>query len=199
MSQTTPELGVITPPVCQMALLSLYGFIAKPDGNKLKITHNQQYMKQEPQIQSRSERPYVAIRSRLRMQDIPNLLPPLIPEVVNWVQQQGLTPAGPPFFHYTKMEAGLLDIEVGIPLEEAGASLPGSERVKPGKFPAGQYVVTTFMGPYNRLNPVHQALERWGQEKGLSYKGPRTEFYPTDPAQEPDPENWKTIIEIPLA
>lgn len=97
------------------------------------------------------------------------------------------------------MEAGLLDIEVGITLEAAGATVAGSERVKPGKFPEGQYVVTTHTGHYSKLNPVHLSLERWGQEKGLSFKGPRTEFYPTDPAQEPEPENWKTIIEIPLA
>lgn len=81
-----------------MALLSLYKFLAKPERKKIKITPNPLYMKQEPQIETRSERPYVAISSSLRMQDIPSVLPPLIPEVVNWVQQQGLTPAGPPFF-----------------------------------------------------------------------------------------------------
>jgi hypothetical protein len=44
----------------------------------------------EPTIERRKEQPYMAIRTKLNMKDVPNILPPLIPEVLQWIDKNKL-------------------------------------------------------------------------------------------------------------
>lgn len=156
----------------------------------------------EPKIETRNEQPYVAIRSKLAMQEIPRLLPPHIHEVFDWLDEHQVKPAGAPFFHYRAMQSnGQLVVEVGVPVENP---VFGDKRVRAGAFPAGRYVVLTHIGPFNGLPGAHMQLEEWLKEKGLKGKeqktdegvvwGSRTEFYPTDPVKEPNPAKWETDI-----
>lgn len=153
-------------------------------------------MQVNPKIEQRAEQPYVAISARVKMEEIPTALPPFIPAVYTWLQNKGLSPAGPVFFHYGKMELGKVEVEVGVPVS---STQTGDGHVQAGSFPAGRYAVTTFMGHYTGLPQVHAALELWRAAQGERFLGPRTEFYPTDPAQEPNPDKWQTDVVIPLA
>lgn len=40
-------------------------------------------MTNEPKIEHRDEQPYVAIRTRVKMSDIPAVLPPLVPQITH--------------------------------------------------------------------------------------------------------------------
>jgi len=158
----------------------------------------------EPKIEKRDEQPYVAIRSKVAMNEIPQLLPPHIHEVIDWLNQHHIKPSGAPFFHYRSMGSdGKLVVEVGVPVKE---SVPGDGRVNAGNFMAGNYVVVTHTGPYNGLYGAHMQLEEWLKNKGVVEKaiktnegpvwGSRTEFYPTDPVIEPNPAKWQTEIAV---
>ena len=52
-----------------------------------------------PEIVTRAEQPYVAIRARVTMSELPGLADRL-GEVFGWLGARGLAPAGPPFFRY---------------------------------------------------------------------------------------------------
>lgn len=150
-------------------------------------------MKIKTKIEEREPQNYMAINSKVQRGEIPDILPPLIPEVLDWMKNNQIEPAGPPFFRYLKMEGNLLEVEVGIPVASAFA---GNDRIKPGIIPGGRYAVATYFGHYKNLYQAHTTLESWGKDAGLKLKGPRTEFYPNDPKTETDPENWQTDITI---
>lgn len=147
----------------------------------------------QPKLERRLAHDYVAIAATVPMRKIPELLPPLIPEVLNWVAEKGNHQAGPVFFRYLKMAGDHIEVEVGVPTK---TRLTGDQRVKPGQMPAGLYAVVTYMGHYSNLPQVHAAIEQWGNERGLKITGTRVEYYPTDPAEVPDTEKWQTDVTV---
>lgn len=153
-------------------------------------------MQTEPTLEYQEEVPYMAIFSQVTMQEIPALLPPLIPEMAAWLKAHDAAPAGPPFFHYINRVNGVLDVEVGFPVETA---LADDDRVRAGVFPAGRYATITHMGPYTLLPQIHAALDAWAKANAIELRGDRTEFYPIDPATEPDPNNFRTDIRMLVA
>jgi len=145
----------------------------------------------EPKIENREALPYVAISAQVTISEIPAVLPPLMPEVLNWLQQKNLRPAGPPFFRYLEMTGKQMQVAVGFPVSEV---LMGDDRVQPGSFPAGQYAVVRYQGPYSNLYQAHTLLKSWTKEHHILPQGPHAEFYLTDPVLEPNPEKWQTDI-----
>lgn len=144
-----------------------------------------------PQIISRKKQKYAAMKIQLTRDEIPKLLPPLIPELFNWLESKSIEPSGPPFFSYLKMDAEKMEVKVGIPVD---CEIPEDKCVESGYFPEGKYAVINYTGNYGNLYFVNGELEKWAVKKSINFTGPRTEFYPSDPEAEPDPEKWKTII-----
>ncbi|MCE7067138.1 GyrI-like domain-containing protein [Dyadobacter sp. CY326] len=136
------------------------------------------------------------------MSDIPQILPPLIPEVKEWIQKRNVEISGPDFFLYKSMnESGELDCQAGFTVSQ---SVEGDNRVIAGSFPAGIYASIVYTGDFKDLMQAHIALENWIRDQGLTEKahsengltqwGGRTEFYLVDPDNEPDPTKWQTEI-----
>jgi len=162
-------------------------------------------MTTEPAIQFHDEQYYVAIRTKVKMSDIPAVLPPLIPEVFQWMEKNKIMPTGPCFFRYLSYDSDdQLLVDVGVP---AQAPAQGDGRIITGSFPAANYVTVRYTGDYKELSHVHMALESWMKENGIKEGaqkidgkeyGARTEFYITDPQEVPDPANWETDVSILL-
>ncbi|MCW3094048.1 MAG: transcriptional activator ligand binding domain protein [Ferruginibacter sp.] len=159
-------------------------------------------MVSSPVVESRKEQPYLAIHRKVNMKDIPFVLPPLIGEVKQWIEQHNIATDCTPFFLYKSMNGNNeLEATAGI-LVNAPAT--GNEHIKPGSFPQGKYATLIYTGDYNNLIEGHMTLEAYVKQNGLNEKekksgdvvewGGRTEFYLTDPALEPDPLKWKTEI-----
>jgi effector-binding domain-containing protein len=159
-----------------------------------------------PQISERPEIPFVAIGTSVNMQDIPAVLPPLIPEITAWMADHGVEPAGPPFFLYRSRDSkNQMIAEVGVPVKEP---VQGSGRVVSGTFPKGRYAHAIYTGDYQFMRQAHMQLDSWvkennlheaamAMENGMQWGG-RTESYLTDPRQETDPAKWKTEIALPV-
>jgi effector-binding domain-containing protein len=145
----------------------------------------------EPKIERRDEQHYVAIQTQLKRKEIPKLLPPLIPELFKWIEENDIQSAGCPFFSYSDTNDEYMQIDVGIPID---SGIVENERIHKGIFPEGKYAVVIYTGNYSNLYKVHENLVDWAEKNGIQFKGARTEFYPTDPVIEPDPKKWKTII-----
>lgn len=140
-------------------------------------------------------RHYVAIRSWVKMQEVPSQLPPLISEILGWLDNKNLEQTSPVFFRYLEMSGEMLLVDVGVCVDKE-QKVEG--RILADQFPSGKYACTTYYGPYDRLNTIHRAMENWGKENNVDLRGRRTEFYPTDPKVEPDPKRWRTDIEVEL-
>jgi len=155
-----------------------------------------------PKLEARAAQPYVALlRRQVPIHELGRVLPPLHDEILHWLQTKSMAPAGAPFFRYlvVEMEAGLFDVEVGWPV---ATPLQSDGEIIAGQLPAGRYGVIINTGPFDDLTGAHQALMRWGEAQGLTWKtsdhgwywDANLEFYLTDPAEEPNPQKWETEI-----
>jgi effector-binding domain-containing protein len=155
----------------------------------------------EPEAGFRETQPYVAIRQRVGMEQIPAMLPPLIPEVFNWMKEEGVEIAGPPFFRYLSRDSdNNMVAEVGVPTR---TKVAGKGRITSRELPPGHYASLIFTGNYSDLMQGHKVLDEWikenkYQETGVleagEFAGCRVESYVSDPATEPDPEKWVTDL-----
>jgi len=159
-----------------------------------------------PEIETRTEQPYAAIRARVSMDGIAAFAV-RTGEVFGWLGARGLTPAGPPFLKFNVIDmARELEMENGVPV---AAPVNGDDLVVAGVLPAGRYATVTHTGHPSELVEVTGALLDWGAEQGLTWDmspsedgdrwGARLEFYLTDPAEEPDMSKWQTQLAFRLA
>jgi effector-binding domain-containing protein len=123
-------------------------------------------------------------------------------EVLGYVfqhaQSSGTALAGQPFTRYIDWGPGLLTIEAGMPVAAHTGGSPAGD-VRAETLPGGLVATTTHTGPYDKLNEAHAAVQQWIEAERLTPAGAPWEIYVTDPADFPDPKDWKTEIVWPLA
>ena len=159
-----------------------------------------------PEIVTRAEQPYVAIRGQMTMAGI-GPFAGRTGEVFAWLSARGLAPAGPPFLKYNVIDMmRQLELEAGVPV---AAATRGDGDVISGVLPAGRYATLTHMGHPSELMGVTKALLDWAAGQGLTWDmspdadgdrwGSRLEISLTDPRQEPDMSKWVTQLAFRLA
>jgi effector-binding domain-containing protein len=164
-------------------------------------------MSATPEIVTRPEQPYAAIRVQVTMAELGAVVPPLNQEVFAWLGKQGAAPAGAPFWKYNVIDmAGKLEIEAGVTV---AAAVAGDDRVVSGVLPAGRYVTLTHVGHPSELVQATVTLLDWAAAQGLTWDmspgaggerwGSRLEIYLTDPRDEPDMNKWETQLAFRLA
>jgi len=165
-------------------------------------------MSAAPEIVTRAEQPYVAIRGHVSMAEL-GAFAVRTGEVFAWLGSRGLTPAGPPFLKYNVIDMmRQLEVENGVPLT-APADATGDGEVISGLLPAGRYATVTHVGHPSELAGATKALLDWAAGQGLTWDmspgetgerwGSRLEFYLTDPREEPDMSKWITQLAFKLA
>jgi effector-binding domain-containing protein len=163
-------------------------------------------MSSAPEIETRAEQPYVAVRARVTMGEIAAFAR-RFGEVFGWLDGHGLVPAGPPFFKYNVIDmARELEMEAGVPI---AAAIGGDDQMVAGVLPAGRYATLTHVGHPSELMAATKALLDWAAEQGLTWDvtpsedgdrwACRLENYLTDPDQEPDMSKWVTQLAFKLA
>jgi effector-binding domain-containing protein len=159
-----------------------------------------------PEIVTRAEQPYVAIRAHVTMAELGGLGARL-GEVFGWLDTRGLAPAGAPFFRYNVIDMEReLEVDAAVPV---AAAVDGDGQVVADLLPAGRYATVTHVGHPSELLGVTGALLDWAAEQGLTWDmtpteggerwGGRLETYLTDPGQEPDMGKWVTQLAFRLA
>lgn len=136
------------------------------------------------------------VRRRVERSALAATLGPLYGAIVDFAQRCGAGFAGPPFTRFVESGHGLLTIEAGLPVT---APIAGSGEVQAGTLPGGRTATTTHVGPYDRLPDAYAALERWIESQGLAVAGAPWEVYITDPAETPNPRDWRTDVFWPVA
>jgi effector-binding domain-containing protein len=159
-----------------------------------------------PRIVAREAQPYLAIAATVTMDEIAAAADRL-PEVMGWLAERGIAPAGPPFFRYDVIDMPReLRMQVGAPVSSAR---PGAGEVIAGILPAGHYALVCHTGHPQELMGVTKALLEWAAEQGLRWDmtaspegerwGCRLEVYHTDPRDLPDMSHMRTDLVFRLA
>lgn len=158
----------------------------------------------QPQIVTRTEQPYAAIKAILRMEKFGEVLPGLHPQVGAWLRSRGVQPAGDPFFKYNVVDMEReYEVEVGFPIAVA---MTGDDRVLAGVLPAGRYATLRHVGHPDSLYDATATLLNWAKQQGLAFdvKGTgegerwaaRLEIYQDVPP--PDMNAWETDLAFKL-
>jgi AraC family transcriptional regulator len=142
-----------------------------------------------------SPQPVLLARRRVKPSAIAATLGEVLGLVFHHAQRAGAAFAGQPLTRYLEWGPGLWTIEAGMPI---AASVPGDGVVSADTLPGGLVATTTHAGPYDKLTEAHAAIQVWIEEHGLVGSGAPWESYVTDPADYPDPADWKTEIFWPV-
>lgn len=135
------------------------------------------------------------VRLRAARHEIANAIGEGLGKAFPYSQRLGLAIAGRPFTRYQSSGPGLYSIDVGMPV---AASPLGEGAVEAGTLPGGPVAVAMHAGPYEQLSETYAALERWIEANGYRAGGAPWESYITDPADHPDPADWRTEVYWPL-
>lgn len=143
--------------------------------------------------------PVLVVRRRVKPSEIANALAEVLGHVFIHAQQNGIALAGQPLTRYIEWGPGLWTIEAGMPVTANVDEPPREGDVRAEALPGGFVATTTHTGPYEMLNEAHAAVQQWIEAEGLTTAGAPWEVYTTDPADYPDPRDWKTEIFWPVA
>jgi AraC family transcriptional regulator len=143
--------------------------------------------------------PVIVVRRRIKPSEVAATLGEALGHVFQHAQQNGIALAGQPFTRYLEWGPGMWTIEAGMPVTAQVCETPSDTDVRPDALPGGFVATTTHAGSYDKLTEAHAALQQWIEAEGLTPSGAPWEIYTTDPADYPDPKDWKTEIFWPVA
>jgi AraC family transcriptional regulator len=139
--------------------------------------------------------PVLVVRRRVKHAEIAATLAEALGHVFQHAQRTGAALAGQPFTRYVEWGPGLITMEAGMPI---AALVPGDGDVVSDTLPGGLVATTTHSGQYDKLTEAHAAVQVWIEQQGRGPAGAPWESYVTDPADYPDPADWKTEIFWPI-
>ena len=121
---------------------------------------------------------------------------PAVGELMAALAAQGSEPVGAVFAHHLKLSPDIFDFEVGV---RVSAPIKPAGRVKPGQLPAAKVARTVYSGPYEGLPSARGEFSKWMKANGHDQAEDLWEMYSVGPQSSPDPANWRTELNRPLA
>ena len=137
----------------------------------------------------------LVVRARCARHELSKTMGECFGKAFPYAMGTGVPLAGRPFTRYLSTGPGLFTIESGCVI---ASSAPGSGDVEAATLPGGPVAVAMHGGPYDTLSETYAEMERWIEKNGWRTGGAPWESYITDPAEHPDPANWRTEIYWPL-
>ncbi len=153
-------------------------------------------MLETPQITQSTVQLTAVIRLTIARDEIRNVMGPGLREIFTALAEQEIEPAGPWFTHHLKMDPEVFDFEICVPVAMPVAPVG---RVEPGELPARRVARAVYVGPYEGLADAWGEFETWIKANGHK-SGPNLwEIYVAGPESSPDPAEWRTELNRPLA
>lgn len=149
-----------------------------------------------PHIAQTAAQRTAVIRLTVPRADIQRVMGPGHRELMAAIAAQGVAPAGPWFTHHLKVPDDTFDFEIGVPV---AAPVSPAGRVQPGELPAATVARTVYHGPYEGLATAWGQLMAWIDARGHASAPDLWECYVAGPEASPDPANWRTELNRPLA
>ncbi len=152
-----------------------------------------------------SPQPVLVVRQRVQRTAVATMLATQFGRIFEYVQRSGVALAGQPFLRVLQWGPGVLLVEAGLQVAVAvqGESAPkdsaDGDSIRADVLPGGPAAVTVHQGSYENLMASHAAVQVWIEEQGLQSTAAPWEVYVTDPAEYPDPKDWKTEVFWPIS
>lgn len=154
----------------------------------------------------RADQPTATVTRTVTMATTSEVADELLP-LIDRLAARGQAASGPAFLRYLVIDtAGELVVQAGVPV---AVPVEADGHVEPDELPAGDYLCTVHVGPYDGLEAATGALLAHAEREGLRFDvqpsdagevwASRLEWYETNPAEEPDPARWVTRLELKLA
>jgi AraC family transcriptional regulator len=142
------------------------------------------------------------VRRRVKRSEIAATIGAVLPSIFQYAQERGIALSGHPLTRYSATGLGLLTIEPAMrivgPRPSAASAGPAEGDVIVDVLPAGPAATTVHNGSYETLQDAYAALEAWMESNAIQPAGAPWESYITDPAEHPDPKDWRTEVCWPI-
>jgi effector-binding domain-containing protein len=149
-----------------------------------------------PQIIKTHRQEAAVIRLTIPRSKMREVFGPAVGELMTVLAAQRIEPVGAVFAHHRKMSPDTFDFELGVPVS---APVTAAGRVKPGRLPAVKVARTVHCGPYEGLPSAWGEFDKWMRANGHEQAEELWEVYSVGPQSSPDPANWRTELNRPLA
>ena len=149
-----------------------------------------------PEIVRTSVQQAAVIRLTIPRSEMMKQFGPAVGELMGALAAQGVEPVGAVFAHHLKMAADTFDFELGV---KTAAPVKATGRVQPGELPAAKVARATYSGPYEGLPSAWGEFNTWMKANGHQQAEDLWELYSVGPQSSPDPANWRTELNRPLA
>src|SRR5882672_6092685 len=149
-----------------------------------------------PQIIKTDAQQAAVIHLTIPRSEMMKMFGPAVGELMSELAAQGVEPVGAVFAHHLKMTPDNFDFELGV---KVAAPVNPAGRVKPGQLPAAKVARTVYSGPYEGLPAAWCEFDKWMNANGHEQAGNLWEVYSVGPQSSPDPANWRTELNRPLA
>ncbi len=128
--------------------------------------------------------------------EIRHAMGPGIGEIFAALAAQGIAPTGALFCHHLRMHPDIFDFRICVPVATA---VTATGRVQAGQLPAATVAQTVFHGGYEGLGAAWGEFKQWVAAQGHATRPDLWECYLTGPESSPDPAQWQTQLNQPLA
>lgn len=143
-------------------------------------------MEYEISIESLEPQPYLGIKVSTTIRELGQSLRTAYGELMEFLQDNDISPLEPPFALYTRMDDdGSVELVAGVPVAE---DAKGKGKIKTGELPGGEVAFTSYIGPYENLDKPVAAMQAWFDDKGITPRGLHWEHYVDDPEEVPAPQ-----------
>lgn len=149
-----------------------------------------------PAISTTREQPTAVIHLTIRRAEIQQAMGPAHQELFSTLAAQGVTPTGSWFSRHFRMDPGIFDFEVGVPVS---AAVTPTGRVAASQLPAARVVRTVYRGGYEGLGAAWGEVDAWMKQEGLKPAAELWEIYTVGPESGPESAAWRTELNRPLA
>ena len=137
----------------------------------------------------------LVIKSDVTMQEIGSAMGSNYGKLFEYLQNNNIQPAGPPFSVYLSWEeGGNVVFESGIPVSEVKE---GNDEIMYKEFPGMKVLSTLYKGSYDKMEPIYHEMMDYMKTNNMEGTNSSWEIYLTDP-QTIAPEDNQTLIYFPL-
>lgn len=149
-----------------------------------------------PQIVQSARQRTAAIAVTVPRSEIQQVFPPAVSELLAALREQDIAIAGPLFSYHLKMPGEVFEMEIGFPVER---EVKASGRVVASALPPSKVARTVYRGPMEGLGSAWGELRNWVAANWLATRPFIWENYLVGPADTPEPSDWQTELNWPLA
>ncbi len=137
----------------------------------------------------------LAIKDNCTQAELGSKFGELYGEIGKYAADHSIKMNGYPFGIYRAFSAENVELEAGFPVEGAPK---GEGRIYLMQTYAGKAAMTTFTGPYEKLNEAWGKFAKLVDDAGHKLAGSCFEVYITDPEVENDSSKWITELYTPI-